>query len=133
MKEYISRYKHIIFYLIFGVLTTIINVFVYMLCCPVLKMPVLLGTIIAWIAAVTFAYITNKIWVFESATKRKKEILRELISFFSCRFLTGLIDFGCMLIFVDILKVNDMLIKTFANIVVIIFNYIASKCFVFKK
>ena len=133
MKEYISRYKHIVFYLIFGILTTIINIFVYMLCTPILKMPVMLGTIIAWIIAVAFAYITNKIWVFEGDTKGKKEILKELISFFLCRFMTGLIDLGCMLIFVDILKMNDMIIKIFANIIVIIFNYVASKCFVFKK
>lgn len=133
MKKLFNKYKDVIFYGIFGVLTTIVNIVAYYLCNHTLNIPVLLATIIAWIVAVLFAYITNRKWVFHSNAHGKKEIVNELISFISCRLATGVIDCLCMVLFVDVLHLNDVIIKIMANILVIVLNYIASKLIIFNN
>lgn len=61
------------------------------------------------------------------------EILKEILSFFACRLATGVVDWGCMFIFVDLLHLNDVIIKAGANVLVIVLNYIASKLVIFKN
>ena len=85
------------------------------------------STIIAWILAVLFAYVTNRKWVFKSKAQNRREIIREACYFFTCRLATGIVDWGSMFLFVTILQLNDMFSKVVANIVVILLNYIASK------
>ena len=131
MKQYIGKYRHYILYIIFGVLTTIVNIVTYYF--AHLLLPVMPSTVIAWILAVLFAYVTNRQFVFESQAKTKQEIIKEIISFFSARLLTGLLDVAIMFVFVDCLKMNDMLIKVLSNIIVIVLNYVLSKLFVFRK
>ncbi|MEF2838483.1 MAG: GtrA family protein [Oscillospiraceae bacterium] len=128
----INKYRDLILYGIFGVLTTVVNIVVYWLLARVCAMGTMTSTLIAWIAAVLFAYITNRKWVFHSSASTLKEYVREIISFFSCRIATGLVDWGCMFVFVDLLCVNDLFVKAAANILVIILNYIASKFVIFK-
>lgn len=93
----------------------------------------ILSTVLAWIIAVLFAYVTNRKWVFKSEEKTVKGIFREVIYFFSCRFLTGVLDVVIMYIFVDVLLMNDVFIKIMSNILVIIINYVASKLFIFRQ
>lgn len=85
------------------------------------------------VAAVAFAYITNRKWVFDSKATGAKEITREVVSFFLCRLATGVLDWAWMLLFVNILHFNDVLMKAVANIIVILANYIFSKLVIFKK
>lgn len=133
IKKLYLKYKDIVWYMFFGVCTTVVNIVVYWLFAHLLKQEVLVSTIIAWFLAVLFAYITNRKWVFHSENVRMKEIMKEMLSFFSCRLATGVVDWLCMWLFVDILSFNDVFIKFVANIVVIILNYIASKLIIFKK
>lgn len=91
------------------------------------------GTVIAWIASVLFAYVTNRKWVFHSEANGINEISKEICSLFMCRLVTGVVDWACMWIFVEILNFNDVLIKILANILVIVLNYVASKIFIFRK
>ncbi len=133
IKQLFTRYKHVIFYLFFGVCTTAVNVIVYWIAVHVFHMPVMAGTILAWLLAVLFAYTSNRKWVFHSEAMGVSEIWKELISFFACRLATGFVDWICMFIFVDIMDLNDVLIKFLANIVVIVLNYVASKLIIFKK
>lgn len=137
MKEKINemwlKYKEIVLYLIFGGGTTVINIFVYFICAHPFGINTVLSTCIAWVLSVLFAYVTNKMWVFESKAVNAKAIMREVISFFSCRLLTGFLDVVLMYVFVDILSCNDLLMKIIANIIVIILNYVASKLLIFKK
>lgn len=128
-----DKYKDLIPYAFFGVCTTLVNVISYWFFAHVLRQGVMLSTIIAWILAVLFAYVTNRRWVFHSEAKTSKEILKEIISFFGCRLATGILDWACMFIFVKRLEWNDVVIKIVANILVIIINYIASKFVIFKK
>jgi len=127
-----DQYKDIISYAIFGVLTTLVNIAAYWALVHLFRLGVMPGTIIAWAAAVLFAYVTNRKWVFHSDAHSREEISKELISFFSCRFGTGVVDWLCMWFFVDMVRLNDLVIKAVANVIVIILNYIASKLIVFK-
>ncbi len=137
MKEKIikiyNKHKKIINYLFFGVCTTIVNILSYYVLSHVLNLSIMFSTIIAWVLAVLFAYITNRKWVFTSKAKNSKDILLEIFDFFSCRLATGLIDILLMFIFVEKLQFNDVLIKIVANIVVIILNYVLSKLVIFKE
>ncbi len=132
-KELFKKYNSIIMYLFFGVCTTLVNIISYYIFAHIFKAGVMFSTVIAWILAVLFAYVTNRKWVFKSYAKTKKEIFNEIVSFFSCRLATGLVDWLCMFIFVEKLGFNDVIIKTLANILVIVLNYIASKLIIFKK
>ena len=128
-----KKYKELVLYLVFGVGTTVINIVVYYFCAHLFKFSTIASTCVAWILSVLFAYITNKIWVFESKSSELCIIIKEIISFFSCRLLTGLLDIGIMFIFVDILSFNDMWMKIISNVIVIVLNYVASKLLIFKK
>lgn len=133
MKDLYKKYKGIISYLFFGVSTTIINVSAYWSLAHFINFPVMTSTIIAWFLAVLFAYITNRKWVFHSEAKCSREIIQEIFSFFLCRFITGIIDWVCMFLFVDILGLNDIIIKFINNVIVIILNYVTSKLVIFKN
>lgn len=132
MKDLILKYKDVILYGFFGVCTTIANIVTYWLFAQKMHVPVMISTVIAWIVAVVFAYLTNRKWVFHSTAHGTSEIIKEIISFFSCRIATGIVDWLCMFIFVEKLGMNDMIIKTGANVLVIILNYVASKLVIFK-
>lgn len=132
-KNFFVRYKSIIFYLFFGVCTTMVNFFVYFLCAYPLHFPMWISTIIAWSLAVTFAFVTNKKWVFESGSWEKNVIIGEAISFFLCRLMTGGMDLVIMFVCVGFMGWNDLVMKILSNVLVIVFNYIASKMVIFKK
>ena len=135
MIDLIKKYKEIISYLIVGVLTTVVSLGVYYgLVFTILnpKNPVQLqmANVSSWIAAVTFAYFANRIVVFRS---ENKNIIKEMISFFTARVGTLLMDMGIMFVFVTLLGFNDKIIKLVVQVVVTVANYVISKFFVFKK
>lgn len=131
-RRYFKKYKDIIPYLFFGVCTTIVNVVSYWMCAHILSLDVLISTVIAWFLAVLFAYITNRKWVFCSDASGLKEIFKEACSFYGCRLATGIIDWGCMFVFVNLIGFDDVIVKTLANVLVIILNYLASKLIIFR-
>lgn len=133
LKDLFQKYKDLILYGVFGILTTIANIAVYWLMAHPFHLSTMSSTIAAWVAAVLFAYVTNRKWVFHSEARTKNEIIKEISSFFACRLATGVVDWLCMWIFVDILLFHDVAIKTIANVVVIILNYVASKLVVFNR
>lgn len=133
MKNIYNKYRDVIPYLLFGICTTLVNIITYWGFSNIIKLPVMSSTVLAWIAAVLFAYYTNRKWVFHSEAKGFNEILIEIIKFFSCRLLTGVIDWLIMFVFVSYLHYNDMLIKTVANIIVIVLNYVASRLVIFNS
>ena len=133
VKKLLTRYRDIVLYGIFGVLTTLVNIVSYWLMAHPLGMDIMVSTVLAWVFAVCFAYVTNRRWVFQSKAAGVKAIVKEVVSFFACRIATGILDWACMFLFVEVLAVNDVLIKVLANILVIVLNYIASKLFIFKK
>ena len=128
-----NKYKEIINYLIFGVLTTIVNYISYIILTKVCNIDYLVSTVIAQVIAIIFAYITNKIFVFQSKNLSKKEFLKEMFSFFGFRILSLFLDMGFMYLFVDMLHLNDIIMKLVSNVLIVIANYIFSKLFIFRK
>lgn len=131
--ELIRKYKETILYLVFGVLSTIVNIATYVFCSRILNINFMISNIIAWFAAVIFAYITNKLFVFESKNTNIKFILKELTSFMSCRILSGTIELILMYIMINFMLINDFIVKIITNIVVVVLNFIFSKLIIFKN
>ena len=127
IKELYIKYKEIINYLIFGVLTTLVNLITKYILLQI-------AIIISWVVAVIFAYFTNRKFVFESKNQNK---LKEFISFVVARIATLLLEMFIMWFFVTLLKLDsDLYVVIFtlvAQVAVIIGNYIFSKLFVFRK
>ena len=133
IRQLCTKYKDILAYGFFGVCTTLVNTLVYWVCAHPLSMAVLPSAVAAWFLAVLFAYVTNRKWVFHSEALTPGEIRAELVRFYSCRIATGVVDWLCMFVFVDLLHWNDLVIKLSANVLVIVLNYIASKLLIFRK
>lgn len=139
IKELYLKYKEIINYLIFGVLTTVVSLATkYLLLFTILDaanaVQLQIAVIISWIAACLFAYITNRIWVFES---KSKNIIKEMLAFFTSRLVTLVLEMTIMFIFVTALGLNSdtwVVVWTLVSqVLIIIGNYILSKLVVFKK
>lgn len=133
MIELLKKYKEIIFYGLFGVLTTLINIIVYYIGTKILNIDYLISNVIAWILSVAFAYITNKLFVFDNNDYDLKTITKEVTAFVSARGFTGILDMGIMYTFVDLLLINDVVVKILTNVIVIILNYFLSKYWIFRK
>lgn len=133
MKQLWEKYKSLVLYAVFGVLTTLVNMGAYWLCFNAIGMPNVPATIIAWLLAVCFAFITNKLWVFDSKSFDKETLRHEIPTFFGARIATGLLDVLIMYVAVDVLKWDSMVWKLISNVIVIVLNYIASKLVIFKK
>ncbi len=131
--ELLKKYRDVISYLIFGGLTTVINVVIYAVLYNYLGAPNLVSTFIAWLVSVVFAFVTNKLFVFESTSWKLQTALYELVTFFGCRILTGILDMVIMYLAVDVMGWNGTLWKLLSNVLVIILNYIASKLLIFKR
>lgn len=139
IKKIYEKYKEIILYLIFGVLTTIVSLgskYILLFVLLDAKDPIQLqvSIVISWMIAVVFAYVTNRIYVFNSTNKNK---IKEFISFIIARISTLLLEMLIMWFFVTLLKLNsDLYVVIFtliSQVVVVIANYIFSKLFIFKK
>jgi len=130
-----NKYKEIVMYLIFGVLTTVVSLVSYYLLTitilnPESALQLQIANILSWILSVAFAYVTNRKYVFES---KSDNYVQEITSFVGGRVATLLMDMLIMFIFVTVLRFNDKLFKLVSQVVVIVANYIISKIFVFKK
>lgn len=133
LKELFEKYKDLIPYVIFGVLTTIVNYASYWLFAHPLGCGTVFSTAVAWLLSVLFAYVTNRRWVFHSTARGAKAVGKEFAAFLAARISTGLLDMLVMYVFVDVLGWNDMIMKLASNVIVVILNYIFSKFFIFKK
>ncbi len=137
IKELYFKYKEIINYLIFGVLTTIVSVITYVLFANLLftektDITVQISNVLSWICAVIFAYITNRKYVFNSKTKGRDKY-KEIFNFFIARFSSLLIDMALMFILFSLMHIDDTISKIIVQFVVVVVNYIFSKIFVFKN
>lgn len=125
--------KETILYIIFGVLTTVVNLVVYHFFSNIMKVNYLLSNSIAWIMSVIFAYMTNKLYVFKCKSVKIDIIIKEFAKFINCRLTSGIIEIILLFLLVDMLAVNDIISKLVIGVIVVILNFIFSKLFVFKK
>ena len=129
----IRKHYDILAYLFFGVLTTVVNYVIYLPCYNLLQISGAVSNVIAWVAAVAFAYLTNKPFVFKSHDWSAKTVLPELTKFVSCRVGSGLLETAIIFVTVDCLSWNGNIIKIVTSVLVVVLNYIASKLVVFRK
>lgn len=139
LKEFFLKYKEILLYLVFGVLTTVVSWGTYVLFVRFMGMGITPGKALSWVCAVLFAFVTNKLWVFESKTRKTGTVLQELVSFFGARAATGALEiFGVPALVKlgmdqQVFGTNGMLANIVVSIVVVILNYVFSKFLVFRK
>lgn len=152
IKDLFIKYKEIITYVIFGVLTTVVSWGSYTVFVEVLSMKVFVGNLLSWICAIVFAYVTNKLWVFESKSWKLSVIGKEIVTFVASRGITGVIEILCvpllaktgfdnifygilekMNISIGILFTDGIYSKIFLSVVVVILNYFFSKFIIFKN
>lgn len=152
IKDLFIKYKEIITYVIFGVLTTVVSWGSYTVFVEVLSMKVFVGNLLSWICAIVFAYVTNKLWVFESKSWKPSVIGKEIVTFVASRGITGVIEILCvpllaktgfdnifygilvkMNISIGILFTDGIYSKIFLSVVVVILNYFFSKFIIFKN
>lgn len=132
-KIFLKKYAEVISYIFFGVLTTLINLATFWILSIVFNLETIAATVAAWIIAVAFAFITNKIWVFKSKTKTNQETTKEAVMFVIARLITLGIEVFLMWLMVDNFKQDKLIWKLLCNIITVILNYLFSKLIVFKE
>ena len=134
IKKLTSR--EVVLYLVFGVLTTLVDYVVFWLCGKLLgdsMAMVQLANVISWVCAVLFAFVTNRTFVFQSQEKTAAGIFGELVRFTGARLTSLLISMLIIYIGVDLFHLSPMIAKIFSSVVVVILNYIFSKLLVFRS
>ena len=120
-------------YLIFGVLTTLVDYVISNALFYIAGMPSIPAQTIAWVAAVLFAFVTNKWWVFNSHTLVPSEVWKEFVSFVVCRIATFLFNLAALFVMADLMKMEFFICKLLISVVVVILNYVFSKILIFAK
>lgn len=146
VKRMLFKYKEIIMYLIFGVLTTVVSWGSYALFESIFKKAIVdvnvlvaVANVLSWVAAVLFAYITNKLFVFESKSFKPTTVFKEMGLFVGSRLISGAVEWVGVPLLVwiglnqTVFGVEGMVAKVLVSVIVVILNYILSKLIVFKK
>ena len=138
MNELSGSREEKISYLFFGGITTLINWTVYSLAVQVIGLSVSVSNIFAWVAAITFAFVSNKIWVFKDYNRKPSVVLSQISIFITARIATGIVELlGVPFLFFiglayPLFGIEGFAAKVVVTVIVIILNYILSKKFVFK-
>ena len=132
LKAIYKEYREIILYLIFGGLTTLVNFVIYA-GCRFFNIDEIAATVIAWIGAVLFAYLTNRGLVFQSQVRGAKAVIVEITAFYGARVFSLLVDVGIKFLMIKIMGINEWIVLVVSQVVVIVLNYILSKLIVFRK
>lgn len=131
--ELAKKYRELIVYVIFGGLTTVVDFGSYTVLSKLFNVNDSVSNIISWLAAVIFAFITNKLFVFESKGKGAGKLLYEFGTFFAARAFTGVVYTGGFALMTGVWGVNDYLSKALLSVFNIVVNYIFSKLVTFRK
>ncbi|MFL2119476.1 GtrA family protein [Marinilactibacillus psychrotolerans] len=127
------KYREVIDYLFFGVLTTFVNIVIFFIFDTLLQTPYLFANGLSIIGAILFAFFTNKKYVFKSETVSKREAFREFYLFVGFRLTSGIFDMLSMYILVDFLAIDTNVSKIITQFIVVVVNYVFSKVFIFKQ
>lgn len=133
IRALIEKYWDILIYLVFGVLTTVVNYAVYLPVYNFCGISAAVSNMIAWVVAVVFAFLTNKPFVFHSYDWSAKTVVPELIKFVSCRLASGVMETVILFLAVDCMNWDGNIWKLITQVLVIIINYVGSKLLVFRN
>ena len=132
MMTFYKKYREVIDYIIFGGLTTFVNLIAFYIFDTLIGWPYLVANAIAIILSILFAYVTNKIFVFRTKELGAKENVLEFIKFIGFRAVSGLADMMTMWILVDLITLDTNIAKLLTQFIVVVLNYVFSKFFIFK-
>ncbi len=133
LKNICIKYQSFLLYVIFGILTTIVNIIVFFILYNMLHTGHNIAYVVAWFWAVLFAYLTNRVWVFHSTSSATADIVKEVWQFYLARVLTGIIGYFILTFGVDLLHQDANIWNIIQNIFVIVSNFVLSKLIIFKK
>ena len=133
LKTLIVRHYDILVYLVFGVMTTVVNYIVYLPCYNLLGLSSSVSNLLAWVVAVAFAFVTNKPFVFRSHDWSAKTVVPELTRFIGTRLGSGGLETVILLLCVDWLGMDGNVWKLITSVLVVVLNYVGSKLLVFRK
>lgn len=133
LRALIEKHYGILSFAFFGGLTTVVNFLVYYPCFNLLGFSAAVSNVIAWAAAVAFAFVTNKPFVYRSYDWSAGVVLPELVKFVGCRLASGALETGIILVTVDLLHLNGNIMKVIVSVLVVIINYFGGKLLVFRK
>ena len=132
MGAFIKKYRQLLAYFFWGGGTTIVNFGVYFLFTRVIVLDFVIANIVAWAASVLFAFFVNKILVFHSQIWKLDRLFPEFVKFVGARVFSGIMETALLWLSVDILLLDDRLMKILVSILVVVSNYVLSKLFIFK-
>lgn len=133
IRVFFENHREVLAYLFFGVLTTAVNYAVYLPFYNLLGFSAAVSNMIAWAASVTFAYLTNKPFVYRSGDWSAATVVPEVIKFVGSRVISGMLETVIIFVTVDCLLWNGNVMKFVTAVLVVILNYIAGKRLVFRK
>lgn len=131
-KKTFMKNQEIFKYLLFGVLTTVVNIAVFFLFDTVLNFPYMIANAISIIVAILFAFFTNKKYVFKSKSQTWKLAFKAFYLFVSLRLVSGLFDMLSMWMLVDFMNLETNFSKVLTQFIIVVLNYIFSKLYIFK-
>ena len=132
LYPFYEKHKEVLLYILFGGLTTVVSIGSFVLLDTVWGINELVANVISWVLAVSFAYVTNRVWVFQSRAMGKA-IIGEAMAFCAGRLATLGIEEGALLVFVTWLSFNSTVVKVAAQVAVLVGNYLLSKFLIFKQ
>ena len=132
MMNLYNKYREIIDYIIFGGLTTVVNIVVFYIFDTLLGWPYLIANAVAIVLSILFAYITNKRFVFKTNDMTTKENIMEFLKFIGFRLISGLADMATMWLLVELISIDTNIAKLLTQFIVVVLNYVFSKLFIFK-
>lgn len=132
IQDFYDRHESVLLYLIVGALTTAVSL-VTQYIPKLMGFPTEVNTTVSWICAVTFAFFTNKVWVFKNESNTKKDWLSQAAAFYGARLVTYFLELGFMILTVRVLSQNEYIMKLVAQVFILIINYLFSKLVIFRK
>ena len=122
-----------VLYLIFGIITTLVNFSSYYIFAHLLNIRILYSTMLSWIIAVLESYVANKIFVFKTTRLGMHKTINELISYILSRLFTGILEWFSVWLLAEKLLYNDIVVKVIVSFLVVVINYVVGKVVIFKK
>lgn len=132
LQDFYYKHESVFLYLIVGAMTTAVSLVTQYI--PLLLgLPTGVNTTVSWICAVTFAFFTNKAWVFKDNSKTKADWIKQASAFYGARLATYFLELGFMILTVNVLEQNEYIMKLIAQVFILVANYLFSKLVVFGK
>lgn len=132
IQDFYYKHERVFLYLIVGAMTTAVSLVTQYI--PLLfGLPTEINTTVSWICAATFAFFTNKAWVFKDKSKTRSDWIKQASAFYGARLATYFLELGFMILTVRVLQQNEYIMKLIAQVFILIANYLFSKLVVFRK